>query len=94
LTLEEFFGSIRLANGVHLAEDRLRFGLPSSTLDSRFLVEPACGATLAIGYDKDLVPARLRGPVVLIVCGGNIVTPSLLKQWKAQTDAHWDDFST
>eukprot|EP00189_Rhodosorus_marinus_P003506 CAMPEP_0113960338 /NCGR_PEP_ID=MMETSP0011_2-20120614/4654_1 /TAXON_ID=101924 /ORGANISM="Rhodosorus marinus" /LENGTH=339 /DNA_ID=CAMNT_0000971769 /DNA_START=278 /DNA_END=1297 /DNA_ORIENTATION=- /assembly_acc=CAM_ASM_000156 len=63
-------------------------------VNERFLVEPACGATLAIGYDKDLVPARLRGPVVLIVCGGNIVTPSLLKQWKAQTDAHWDDFST
>uniref|UniRef100_A0A7S0BTV5 L-serine ammonia-lyase n=1 Tax=Rhodosorus marinus TaxID=101924 RepID=A0A7S0BTV5_9RHOD len=63
-------------------------------VNERFLVEPACGATLAIGYNKNLIPARLQGPLVLIVCGGNIVTPSLLQEWKAQTDAQWDDFST
>ena len=41
--------------------------------DHRFLVEPACGAALAAVYGKAVEPAA-SGPVVVIVCGGAVVT--------------------
>lgn len=49
--------------------------------DHRVLVEPACGAALAIIYDRMLDLARFKKPLV-IVCGGNAVSLALLNDWK------------
>jgi L-serine/L-threonine ammonia-lyase len=55
--------------------------------DHRMLVEPACGAALAVLYSerlrKELPPAG-NGPIVVIVCGGSGVNIDLLQQWKKQ----------
>jgi len=62
-------------------------------VDHRYLVEAACGATLAIGYDNLLEDIPSGGPVVLIVCGGNMATPGMLAKWAKQTGAEWSDFA-
>jgi len=52
--------------------------------DHRMLVEPACGSVLASlysGYLTKLLPDLGPGPVLVIVCGGNIVNTKLLMQW-------------
>jgi len=52
-------------------------------------VEPACGAALAvIYYDllKELTREKVKGPVVMIVCGGAGVSLTLLQQWAKQCD--------
>jgi len=57
--------------------------------DHRLLVEPACGAGLAVVYSKrlrDQLLAHANGPIVLEVCGGSGVTLDLLNQWKTQFD--------
>jgi hypothetical protein len=57
--------------------------------DHRMLVEPACGAALAILYFdllKNKFPQGINGPVVLVVCGGAGVNLSLLQQWAVQFD--------
>ena len=48
--------------------------------DHRVLVEPACGAALALCYDRhpDLVA---RGPVLVEVCGGAGVNREFLEHW-------------
>lgn len=48
--------------------------------DHRVLVEPACGATLALIYDKVSILEPFSS-VLAIVCGGNGVCRSLLDQW-------------
>ncbi len=50
--------------------------------DYRQLVEPACGVSLALGYQHH---ASLEGArdVVIVVCGGVGVTPELVSQWAA-----------
>jgi L-serine/L-threonine ammonia-lyase len=49
--------------------------------DHRVLVEPACGAALAAGYDN-LPPLKGRkSPVVFIVCGGAGINRELLAKW-------------
>ena len=52
----------------------------SFAADHRVLVEPACGAALAVGYGREPV---LKGfsPVVFIVCGGAAATPQMLAEW-------------
>ena len=55
--------------------------------DHRMLVEPACGAGLAVAYSKrlrDKFFADIDGPIVLEVCGGSGVSLDLLNQWKVQ----------
>jgi L-serine/L-threonine ammonia-lyase len=55
--------------------------------DHRILVEPACGAGLAVAYCKrlrDKLLIRIDGPIVLEVCGGSGVSLDLLYQWKMQ----------
>jgi L-serine/L-threonine ammonia-lyase len=52
--------------------------------DHRVLVEPACGASLSVVYDR-AAPLLGRGPVLIIVCGGAGVTRDLLVQWDQQT---------
>lgn len=52
--------------------------------DHRILVEPACGAALAVAYSPRLRAAHLGGAtsVVLEVCGGSAVNLELLTQWR------------
>jgi len=49
--------------------------------DHRFLVEPACGASLAVPYDRTEVIANIQ-TVVVIVCGGIVVDLEKLYAWK------------
>lgn len=51
--------------------------------DHRLLVEPACGAALAIAYEKDPILANYD-KIVIIVCGGSGVSLSLLNEWKSK----------
>lgn len=48
--------------------------------DHRVLVEPACGAALASIYDR-LIPSDKYKKILVVVCGGSGVTPSLLYEW-------------
>lgn len=51
--------------------------------DQRVLVEPACGAALALVYDKN--PDLIRyEKILIIVCGGCGVNLDLLEKWKIQ----------
>jgi hypothetical protein len=47
------------------------------------LVEPACGATLALVYDGAPALEQLES-VLLIVCGGVSVTVGQLQEWSSQ----------
>lgn len=51
--------------------------------DHRQLVEPACGAALAVLYDQHPIIEPYQN-IVLIVCGGNGVSLDLLQKWKTQ----------
>lgn len=51
--------------------------------DHRLLVEPACGASLAVIYDNHAILQEFHS-IVLIVCGGSGVSLSLLKEWHQQ----------
>jgi len=53
--------------------------------DHRLLVEPACGAALALVYSKRgrdrlkaVSDAKGGRPVVVVVCGGSGITPEIL----------------
>lgn len=56
--------------------------------DHRMLVEPACGASLACVYERLFEGWKEQGKltelksVLVIVCGGNIVSLKALKEWK------------
>lgn len=50
----------------------------------RFLVEPACGAAIAA---VQKIGVRCEGPVVVVLCGGNMASPDLLREWVAATGA-------
>jgi L-serine/L-threonine ammonia-lyase len=54
--------------------------------DHRILVEPACGAALAVMYSERLralvLPDIAKGPIVIEVCGGSGVNVELMTQWK------------
>jgi L-serine/L-threonine ammonia-lyase len=53
--------------------------------DHRMLVEPACGAALAVVYSERLrkeVLAQVTGPIIVEVCGGSGVNIDLLTQWR------------
>lgn len=47
----------------------------------RFLVEPACGASLAIAYNKNEILKNAK-TIVVIVCGGIGVDMHKLEEWK------------
>ncbi|MGD9592788.1 MAG: pyridoxal-phosphate dependent enzyme [Candidatus Berkiella sp.] len=51
--------------------------------DHRLLVEPACGASLALLYENRPILEQFDN-IVVIVCGGNGVNPTLLSQWQKQ----------
>jgi L-serine/L-threonine ammonia-lyase len=48
--------------------------------DHNILVEPACGAALALVYEK-IVDPNLYQNIVVIVCGGKGVNLNLLEKW-------------
>jgi len=57
--------------------------------DHAILVEPSCGATLAVVYSKHLPAllesnANLNGPCCLVVCGGSDTTPEILNDFARQ----------
>ncbi|MDF0732088.1 pyridoxal-phosphate dependent enzyme [Pseudomonas entomophila] len=52
-------------------------------LDHRLLVEPACGAALALAYDPKRLGAYRQ--VLVIVCGGATATLEQIRAWHAQT---------
>lgn len=59
--------------------------------DHRLLVEPACGAALAVLYSDRLrqemdILGGGDGPIVVEVCGGSGVNLDLLHQWKTDFD--------
>lgn len=49
--------------------------------DHRLLVEPACGASLALIYEQFSILKQFNS-IVVIVCGGSGVSLSLLQEWK------------
>ncbi len=49
--------------------------------DHRFLVEPACGAALAVVYEKRGILQHYNN-VAVILCGGSGVNLALLEKWK------------
>ncbi len=51
--------------------------------DHRLVVEPACGAALALTYQPD-GPLAAFGNVLVIVCGGATATVAQLQAWDAQ----------
>ena len=51
--------------------------------DHRILVEPACGASLAIAYDKSAELERFN-TILFIVCGGATATINQIKEWERQ----------
>ena len=51
--------------------------------DHRMLVEPACGAALAAVYFPTKELKRFTGPIVVIVCGGNIATVDTFAKYKS-----------
>ena len=51
--------------------------------DHRVLVEPACGAALAVAYDMPQALAAFKS-VFIIVCGGATASADNLRQWTAQ----------
>ena len=70
----------------HVVTDRqalnvcLRF-----TLDHRLLVEPACGASLAVVYSPiDFLEDKKN--ILVIVCGGAGVSIEQLEEWNKQLD--------
>lgn len=59
------------------------------------LVEPSCGATLASVYEnyyekwkkEGKLPIDLRS-VLVVVCGGNMVSIEQISKWKTQLGMH------
>lgn len=49
--------------------------------DHRLIVEPACGAALAIAYENFPILNDFKN-IVIIVCGGNGVSLDLLSEWR------------
>jgi L-serine/L-threonine ammonia-lyase len=52
--------------------------------DHRMVVEPACGASLAVAYDAAAALGEWRN-VLVIVCGGVTATVGQLQKWAAQS---------
>jgi len=54
--------------------------------DHRLLVEPACGASLAVLYEPTAALEGIEAPLV-IVCGGATADRAQLEAWRARVDA-------
>lgn len=49
----------------------------------RIIVEPACGATLSLIYNRKINP-KIYKKILVIICGGAGVTKSLIEEWKTK----------
>lgn len=54
--------------------------------DHRLLVEPACGASLALVYEQFSILKQFNS-IVVVVCGGAGVSLPLLQEWKTKVGA-------
>lgn len=56
--------------------------------DERQLVEPSCGATLAVAYEgllKEVLPnLKSDSKVALVVCGGKGISVDMIRDWQAK----------
>ena len=69
----------------HLVSDRAALeACERFLLDHRVLVEPACGAALALAYEADTL-ARYSN-VLVVVCGGATATLEQIHTWLQQAD--------
>ncbi|MBM3803590.1 MAG: pyridoxal-phosphate dependent enzyme [Acidimicrobiia bacterium] len=67
-----------------VVSDRLALSACERFLDDhRLLVEPACGASLALAYDRSSELAGFE-TVLFIVCGGATATIDQIRQWSAK----------
>jgi L-serine/L-threonine ammonia-lyase len=48
--------------------------------DQRVVVEPACGAALAIAYERSAAIQTFKS-ILIIVCGGSVTSADRLRQW-------------
>jgi L-serine/L-threonine ammonia-lyase len=77
-----------VSHALHIANAHL--SLIQFARDHRMLVEPACGAALAVLYSDRLrnhyfspnLADHSNGPVVIEICGGSGITIDLLKEWE------------
>ena len=72
-----------VANSI-MVTDQEAVGACANFLDHhRVLVEPACGAALALAYSERHWPVLQRyDSVVFVVCGGGGVNEEILRGWK------------
>ena len=63
----------------------LTFFLPTART-TRLLVEPSCGAALAFAYGDGAAQLKGEGPLVVVVCGGNMTSLALMQEWRAAFD--------
>jgi len=72
----------------HLVTDRMAVNAISNFVDDhKVLVEPACAAGLSVVYEKapvlmELLKGQSNPVVLVVVCGGNMVSLDSLKTWK------------
>jgi L-serine/L-threonine ammonia-lyase len=76
-----------------VSDERALWGALQFADEFRMLVEPACGASLVAVYDSALYEQLLRDvdstngehkDIVVVVCGGSVVSMELLAMWKEQ----------
>jgi len=68
---------------IEVTDAQAKEGVVKFATDHRLLVEPACGAVLASIYSQ-LLPPLPPGPLVVVVCGGNLVTLDLVQEWATE----------
>jgi len=61
------------------------------SLDHRFLVEPSCGASLAIIYEQKEVLKEFKR-LVVIVCGGCVITPERLVKYHSENFGSYTNY--
>ncbi|MEX1012067.1 MAG: pyridoxal-phosphate dependent enzyme [Waddliaceae bacterium] len=54
--------------------------------DHRLLVEPACGASLSLCYDKDVDLQKYKN-ILVVVCGGSAITSEMLMEWTQEVES-------
>merc|ERR1711971_613679 len=68
---------------IEVTDAQAKEGVVKFATDHRLLVEPACGAVLTSIYSQ-LLPPLPPGPLVVVVCGGNLVTLDLVQEWATE----------
>jgi len=71
---------------IEVTDSQAKEGVVKFATDHRLLVEPACGAVLASVYSQ-LLPPLPPGPLVVVVCGGNLVTLDLVQDWAQELES-------